>query len=104
VEEEVNVIASQSNQQQKISERAYALWQREGCPHGRDMDHWLKAEREVSAENGKATTPVKKAEGNGSGNGAAARKSQSAAPAKPRSRQPAEESGAPSSSQPKRRK
>jgi len=26
-----------------ISWRAHALWQREGCPHGRDRDHWSQA-------------------------------------------------------------
>jgi hypothetical protein len=23
---------------------AYRLWEEEGCPNGRDCDHWLKAE------------------------------------------------------------
>ncbi|MBB3318252.1 MULTISPECIES: DUF2934 domain-containing protein [unclassified Rhizobium] len=26
-----------------ISRRAHALWQGEGCPHGRDRDHWSQA-------------------------------------------------------------
>lgn len=33
----------------QIAERAYALWEEEGCPHGRDVDHWLKAEAECAA-------------------------------------------------------
>ena len=34
---------------QRIRERAYAIWLAEGCPDGRDGDHWLRAEREVAA-------------------------------------------------------
>jgi hypothetical protein len=40
------------NDQQKISERAYFLWQREGCPHGKDMDHWLQAEQDMEQQQG----------------------------------------------------
>lgn len=29
--------------------RAYALWEQEGRPHGRDLHHWLAAEREAAA-------------------------------------------------------
>ena len=28
----------------KIAERAYHLWEKEGCPQGCDLDHWLRAE------------------------------------------------------------
>jgi hypothetical protein len=28
-----------------ISALAYEYWQAEGCPHGKDMEHWLKAEQ-----------------------------------------------------------
>lgn len=31
-----------------IQERAYAIWQEEGCPEGREQEHWLRAEAEVS--------------------------------------------------------
>jgi hypothetical protein len=34
----------------RIAERAYALYQRRGGHHGQDLDDWLAAEREVSAE------------------------------------------------------
>lgn len=27
-----------------IAARAYAIWQEQGCPDGRDMEHWLEAE------------------------------------------------------------
>jgi Protein of unknown function (DUF2934) len=32
----------------RISEYAYHLWVQEGRPHGRDIEHWLQAERELS--------------------------------------------------------
>jgi hypothetical protein len=35
-----------------IEQRAYALWQQEGRPHGRHEEHWNRAAREVEAEQG----------------------------------------------------
>ena len=32
---------------QKIEERAYALWEANGRPEGRALDHWLQAEQEI---------------------------------------------------------
>lgn len=34
----------------RIRERAYALWEAEGRPDGRDLDVWLQAEREVGID------------------------------------------------------
>ncbi len=31
-----------------IAHRAWEIWQREGCPEGRAMEHWLQAERELA--------------------------------------------------------
>jgi len=31
--------------QQDIGARAYELWEKEGRPNGRDLAHWLEAER-----------------------------------------------------------
>lgn len=31
-----------------IQERAYQIWQEEGCPEGREQEHWLRAEAEIS--------------------------------------------------------
>lgn len=31
---------------QRITERAHRLWEQEGQPAGRDLDHWVQAERE----------------------------------------------------------
>ncbi|MDB5409938.1 MAG: hypothetical protein JWL84_4850 [Rhodospirillales bacterium] len=36
--------------EQQIRRRAYAIWQEEGEPEGRELDHWLRAEREVPVE------------------------------------------------------
>lgn len=37
-----------------ISRRAYELWEKEGRPENRDLHHWLRAEQELLAEQGKA--------------------------------------------------
>ena len=34
----------------EIAERAYQIFEREGRMNGRDMDHWLQAERELRME------------------------------------------------------
>jgi hypothetical protein len=36
-------------QRQQIAKRAYALWEQEGRPDGRDLDHWLQAEAELTS-------------------------------------------------------
>ncbi|WP_042691307.1 DUF2934 domain-containing protein [Azospirillum sp. B506] len=41
--------------EQRIRDRAYAIWLEQGCPHGRDADHWLQAERAILAAS--AATP-----------------------------------------------
>lgn len=35
-----------------IRERAYHIWEREGRPHGRDFEHWVRAQVELVAEAG----------------------------------------------------
>ncbi|WP_051340089.1 DUF2934 domain-containing protein [Azospirillum halopraeferens] len=35
--------------EQRVRERAYAIWVEEGCPDGQDGDHWLRAESEIAA-------------------------------------------------------
>ena len=35
--------ASGGDREQKFRETAYLIWMEEGCPSGRDVDHWLKA-------------------------------------------------------------
>ncbi len=35
------------DQVQKIRERAFAIWEEEGRPVGRDREHWLQAKKEL---------------------------------------------------------
>ena len=37
-------------EQQEIRERAYAIWQEEGCPEGRNLSNWLQAAAEIKLE------------------------------------------------------
>jgi hypothetical protein len=39
----------QPAREQVIRERAYAIWEEEGRPDGRDLDHWRRAEQEISS-------------------------------------------------------
>ncbi|HEY2704020.1 MAG TPA: DUF2934 domain-containing protein [Candidatus Dormibacteraeota bacterium] len=42
--------------EERIRSRAYELWEAEGRPEGREVDHWLRAAQEVSGEvNGEAS-------------------------------------------------
>jgi Protein of unknown function (DUF2934) len=38
-----------SAREQAIREGAYAIWEEEGRPDGRDLDHWRRAELEISS-------------------------------------------------------
>jgi hypothetical protein len=42
----------------RIRNRAYELWEAEGRPEGREVDHWLRAAQEVSGEVAGETTAV----------------------------------------------
>jgi Protein of unknown function (DUF2934) len=42
-------IDSPAPQHEDITRRAYELFLEDGAVHGRDMDHWLRAEQELSA-------------------------------------------------------
>jgi Protein of unknown function (DUF2934) len=45
--------------QQRVRERAYAIWQREGNPDGAPEQFWLMAEEELLAEGqGPASRPA----------------------------------------------
>lgn len=35
---------------QEVEIRSYAIWEQEGCPHGRDLEFWLRAEAELAEE------------------------------------------------------
>jgi hypothetical protein len=43
---------------EKISRRAYELWEKEGGAHGRHDDHWHQAASEHNSEGGSATTAL----------------------------------------------
>lgn len=47
--------------EQKIRERAHAIWQQEGEPHGRDADHWHRAAGEIDSEQGPSVSASKPA-------------------------------------------
>ena len=47
--------------QEEIQVIAYLLWQNEGCPEGRHLDHWLKAEA-MWREQGNQEHSVKRTE------------------------------------------
>lgn len=38
----------------RIRERAYAIWARNGYPEGTEVEDWLEAERQLSVEGGSA--------------------------------------------------
>jgi len=40
----------------EIARRAYEIWLNEGGPHGRDQDHWFRAERELAERKAPAQT------------------------------------------------
>ena len=45
----------QSMREQAVRERAYAIWEQEGRPDGKDLDHWLRAEAEILGHREKLT-------------------------------------------------
>jgi|KBSMisStaDraftv2_1062788.scaffolds.fasta_scaffold2922767_1 hypothetical protein len=47
--------------ERKVRERAYAIWEQEGRPHGKDREHWERAHRAVTAELAKADAEAQKA-------------------------------------------
>jgi hypothetical protein len=49
----------EQGRQQQIRERAYFIWEREGCPEDRAEEHWRIAEEELRAdEKGAEPHPV----------------------------------------------
>jgi hypothetical protein len=39
-----------TNLDESIRRRAYEIYEQEGCVHGRDQEHWLRAEAEVAGK------------------------------------------------------
>jgi hypothetical protein len=42
------------DRQHRIRQRAHAIWEAHGRPHGSDREHWDQATREIDAEDAKA--------------------------------------------------
>lgn len=45
-----NTSYSDTDREERIRERAYSLWIEQGQPEGRDLEHWMEAERNVGGE------------------------------------------------------
>lgn len=45
----------------RIRQRAHAIWESQGRPHGSDLAHWDQATREIEAEDAKAKRPARAA-------------------------------------------
>jgi hypothetical protein len=82
--------------QEKVRQRAYEIWDREGRQDGRAEEHWAQAEREIGASPTNLTAGVRNdvgapAQAHKSGNGATTSigvKPPSTAPRKRRGAQP----------------
>lgn len=48
----------------RIEQRAYQIWEDEGCPTDCELDHWLRAESEITAAD--AVPELEVADGAGS--------------------------------------
>ena len=47
VASELEMTAEQLERRELIRARAHEIWTEHACPHGRDVEFWLAAEREV---------------------------------------------------------
>lgn len=75
---------------QQISEKAYRLWEMEGYPKGRHLDHWVQAENEVGGsaqDETAASAQANEGEGNRTATRAYNRKAKQFAEAGPVERQ-----------------
>jgi len=43
---------------ESIARRAYEIWQSEGCPDGRAMEHWLRAVSELKKQSNRVESTV----------------------------------------------
>jgi hypothetical protein len=41
-----------------VEQRAYELWEVEGCPEGRELEFWLKAEQGLSEKSSKTSSGI----------------------------------------------
>jgi hypothetical protein len=47
---EFEMTAADLEKRHLIRERAHEIWIERGCPEGRDVEHWLMAERELARD------------------------------------------------------
>jgi len=45
--EELEMTAAELERHLRIRARAHEIWLQQGCPAGRDVEHWVTAEREI---------------------------------------------------------
>jgi hypothetical protein len=48
-----------ADKEERIRQRAHAIWEREGKPHGSDARHWEQAIREIEEEDAAAAASQK---------------------------------------------
>ncbi len=70
------------SREQTIRDVAYAIWEAEGKPQGRDAQHWRMAEERVAASGGKDAGAKAKAPAKSGATGSAKTAAKAAAPAK----------------------
>lgn len=44
--------------EEAIRERSYAIWEREGRPEGKALEHWVRAKAQLEAERQPASKPL----------------------------------------------
>jgi hypothetical protein len=49
------------DRQERIRQRAHAIWEREGRPHGDHERHWHQASADIDAEDAASAAPNKRA-------------------------------------------
>jgi len=45
------------NREHAVRERAYAIWERDGRPEGKNLDHWFQAEAEIRTRSMQSPKP-----------------------------------------------
>jgi Protein of unknown function (DUF2934) len=58
---------------ERIRSKAYEIWERDGRPDGRALDHWLEAERQVFGPTGDADQLDKERSGSSANEGEGSR-------------------------------
>jgi len=49
------------SREEKVRQRAHELWESEGRPEGKHLEHWQQAEQDILAEADTATDPYQEA-------------------------------------------